>query len=302
MGDGVVHLENGVWQVGVLPGTGASLAYGRVNGRTGFVDVLRPTPPEQFGNSSACSSFIMLPWCNRIKGGVLRFRGEHYLLRTAKDDGTARHGDTRGRAWTVEAADGEQVRLSLRSADYPDLNWPFRFTAEAVYRLDGVDFIWELTLQNIDTRAFPAGFGHHPYFVRTDDVLVRIPCTAAFELTDFMATGAAVPIPARLDFRQRRGLDAAEINDVLTGRMELEPAEIVYPGQGIRLEMQCDTIFEQILLFAPAGKEFFAVEPMTNVSDGFNLFEDGIPGSGVFVLEPGESASGRVRLGAMLGE
>lgn len=298
MGDGVVHLENGVWEAGVLPGTGASLAYGRVKGRGGVVDVLRPTPPEQFGNSSGCSSFIMLPWCNRIKGGVLRFRGQHYPLRTTKDDGTARHGDVRGRAWTVEAADGEQVRLSLRSADYPDLNWPFRFTAEAVYRLDGADFIWELTLRNADTRAFPAGFGHHPYFVRTDDVMVRVPCGAAFELTDFMATGAAVPIPARLDFRQRRGLEAAEINDVLTGRMGSEPAEMAYPSRGITVEMHSDALFEQILLFAPAGKDFFAVEPMTNVSDGFNLFEDGVPGSGVFVLEPGESASGRVRLSA----
>ncbi len=297
-GDGVARLENAVWQAGVLPGTGASLAYGRVKGRSGAMDVLRPTPPEQFGNSSGCSSFVMLPWCNRIKDGVLRFRGERYRLRTTKDDGTARHGDTRGRAWTVESADGEHIRLSLRSADYPDLNWPFRFTAEVVYRLEGGDFIWEVRLRNTDTRSFPAGFGHHPYFVRTEDVLVRVPCAAAFELTDFMATGAAVPIPARLDFRQRRGLDTAEINDVLTGRTVAEPAEIVYPSRGITVEMHSEAIFEQILLFAPAGKDFFAVEPMTNVSDGFNLFEDGIPGSGVFVLEPGESASGRVRLRA----
>jgi len=39
-------------------------------------------------------------------------------------------------------------------------------------------------------------------------------------------------------------------------------------------------------------KPYFAIEPVTNANDGFNLYDKGIPGSGVFVLEPGEEKQG----------
>jgi len=50
----------------------------------------------------------------------------------------------------------------------------------------------------------------------------------------------------------------------------------------------------------PPGKSFFAVEPVSNANDGFNLYEKKIRGSGVFVLEPGEerSATFTLRAGA----
>jgi aldose 1-epimerase len=52
--------------------------------------------------------------------------------------------------------------------------------------------------------------------------------------------------------------------------------------------MECDPLFEQIILYMPAGQTFYAVEPLTNANDGFNLYDRGVRGSGVFVLEPGE--------------
>jgi aldose 1-epimerase len=290
------RLENEHWQVGILPETGASIAFGRVRQGSEWVDVLRPTPERDYGNSSNCSSFIMLPWCNRIKGGVLRFGGREHQLETTKDDGTARHGDVRKRTWTVDVASQTHIRMSLQSADFLDMNWPFRFSASAAYRLEGQDFIWELALKNVDTQDFPAGFGHHPYFVKVDDVQLQIPCSQYFVLTNYMATAAPVSIKSALDFRQMRRLPDYELNHLLTGRKPGEPAIIRYPQWGIELVMQADLAFEHILIFAPEGKFFFAVEPMTNASDGFNLYADGIPGSGVFVLQPGEEKRGSVKL------
>ena len=60
--------------------------------------------------------------------------------------------------------------------------------------------------------------------------------------------------------------------------------------------MHADELFEHILLYAPEGQPFYAVEPMTNVSDGFNLFADHVAGSGVFVLQPGEEKQANVEL------
>lgn len=289
-------LTNDFWQVGILPGTGASIAFGRVRRGDAWVDVLRPTAESDYGSSSNCSSFIMLPWCNRIKDGILRFNDAEYPLRTTTDDGTARHGDVRGRSWKIEAADEQHIQMSFNSSAYHDVNWPFRFSALAEYHLDGADFVWTLTLKNEDERPMPAGFGHHPYFVRGAGVSVQIPCAAQFDLVDYMAVAPPVPLSPRLDFRQLRAVDDSERNDLLTHRLGDAPARIVYPAAGIELDMHADSVFRHILLFAPAAKPFIAVEPMTNASDGFNLHQQGIPDSGVFILQPGEQQTGVIRL------
>ena len=294
-------LRNEYWQAGILPQTGASVAFGRVHKDGQWIDILRPTPESDYGNSSSCSSFIMLPWCNRIKNGLLRFNGQEYQLRTTKDDGTARHGDVRGRAWNIDHADDTHIRMSLRSDDFPDMNWPFNFSAVAEYALDEQLFIWTLTLKNEDSRPMPAGFGHHPYFVRStkQPPQVQIFCDQQFELVDYMATAAPVPVKPVTDFREFRPLEDYELNDLLTGRTNHEAdacAHLLFPESDLRIGMIAETLFEHILIFSPQGKPFFAVEPMTNASDGFNLHADNIPGSGVFVLQPGEEKSGQVTL------
>lgn len=295
----MITLQNRHWQVGILPETGAGIAFGRIKHNDTWVDVLRPTPVGDYGNSSNNSSFIMLPWCNRIKNGVLRFEDQSYQLETTKDDGTARHGDVRKRAWTVNLIDAYHINMSIQSSDFPDMNWPFAFSAMAEYRLDKQKFIWKLSIKNEDTRPFPTGFGHHPYFVKTvgdNAPHVQIPCSQYFELTNYMATGAPVALAERVDFQSMRALGDADINDVLTKRNGNEPARMHYPAWGATLDMYADALFEHILLYAPEGQPFYAVEPMTNASDGFNLFADHVAGSGVFVLQPGEEKAANVEL------
>lgn len=292
-------LQNPHWQVGILPKTGASIAFGRVRYSGTWVDILRPTAEADYANSSKCSSFIMLPWCNRIKDGLLRFNGAEYQLATTKDDGTARHGDVRSRAWQVQHADETHIRLTFDSRQHENINWPFAFSAAAEYQLQDRDFVLSLTLINEDTRPMPAGFGHHPYFVSPagdNAPLVQIPCDQQFELTHFMATAAPIPVKPELDFRQMRALPPREINDLLTGRHGDAPAIIRYPRWNLQLTMHADPIFAHMLLYSLPSASFVALEPMTNASDGFNLYTDGIAGSCVFVLDAGESKSGLVRI------
>ena len=299
MASNLVLLQNDFWQTGILPGTGASIAFGRVQRGGQWIDVLRPTPEADYNNSGKCSSFIMLPWCNRIKDGLLRFNGQEYQLEITPDDGTARHGDVRKRAWDIDSQDETQVHLSLDSRQQPKVNFPFQFSAQAEYSLDGRDFVWRLTLKNEDSQQMPGGFGHHPYFVRPsrdDAPLLTVPCDAEFELVDFMAVAPPVPVSPRLDFRQSRAVREMELNDLLTSRHEDAPTRLVYPGWGIELAFYSDALFKHILVYTPPGENSVAVEPMTNASDGFNLYEQGIAESGVFVLAPGQSISAEVRL------
>lgn len=286
-------LENRYWQAGILPETGASIAYGGVWNGSAWVDILRPTAPADYGNSSACSSFIMLPWCNRIGGGRLGFGGVSHQLAVTRDDGTARHGDVRGRAFAVTEASATAISMTLDSRTQEHVNWPFAFRADVTYRLDGAAFVWDLALTNLDTRPFPAGFGHHPYFVRPARApIVQVPCAEQFELENFLAVNAPVPIVPRLDFRQPRALPDGELNDLLTAPTPGEPVRLTFADRAVSVVFSADPIFAHWLIYAPLGKPFFAVEPMTNASNGFALDEADIRGSGVFVLAPGETRSG----------
>lgn len=291
-------LQNKQWQVGILPQSGASIAFGRTRLSGTWVDLLRPTNATDYDNSSKASSFIMLPWANRIRDGVLRFEGESYQLKTNKDDGTARHGDVRKRAWQISESSETSITALFDSRDFDDLNYPFAFTAQIEYRLEDYDFVWAISLTNVDERVMPAGFGFHPYFVHPADnmPLLQVPCDHQFELTNAMANSAPVPITEALDFRQPRPVTSdMQLDDLLTNRAPNEPVQLHYDDWRIRLEVHADPIFAQVLVFT-AVDGTLAVEPQTNANDGFNLYADEIAGSGVFALKPNETATGEVRL------
>ncbi len=69
---------------------------------------------------------------------------------------------------------------------------------------------------------------------------------------------------------------------------------IDWPEWNARLEMAADPIYACLVVYTPAGRDFFCVEPATNYFDGFNLAEDGRTDTGIIVLEPRDTAVGDV--------
>lgn len=287
-------LQNDYWQVGIMPETGSAITFGRVWHNAGWLDLLRPTAESDYGNASNCSSFIMLPWANRLRDARFRYEGMEYQLEPSSADGTAIHGTVRRLPWRVASAEPTRVVNTFHSIDHEGINFPFEFSAQAEFRLDGADFVLALTLKNEDTQPFPAGFGHHPYFVRDRAVQVEIPCDSRFELDNMLASAPPVPVTPASDFRALRELGDAAHEELFSGRLGSLAARMVYPQAS--LAMYADDLFQQVLLFAPEGKPFFAIEPQTNANDGFNLYDKDIVGSGVFELSPGESKTGTVIL------
>jgi aldose 1-epimerase len=294
-------LENELWQVGILPDTGASLAFGRIRHHTRWIDFLRPTPESKYDNASACASYVLVPWSNRIRAGRFSFSGRQYELRPNADDGTAIHGVGKNYPWQVDHASKSELFASYDSRGVSGVNFPFQFSSRMELRLDGASFSIRLSLRNEDTTSMPAGFGHHPYFQRTfsgpsDVVAVEIPCSQYFELDRAIPSRPAVPVEPRVDFRHLRPLGSHFIDDCLTGRAKDNPIRFVYADSGREISLHFDEIFQNVVVYVPREKDYFAVEPVTNANDGFNLHDRGIPGSGVFVLEPGQQREGTFTL------
>jgi aldose 1-epimerase len=298
-------LENAAWQVGILPQTGGPMAFGRIKHDGAWLDFFRPTSESDYDNPSKSASFPLIPWSNRIKDAHFRFLDKDYALQPNTPEGTAIHGVVRKLPCKVSEANSERIALHFDSSDYENVNFPFRFSAQIVYSVVGSDFIIETSLKNEDTQLMPGGFGHHPYFLRTlgspdNAVSLEIPCGSQFRLVNQLAYEAPIPLAdPHIDFRILRPLAPEQYDaitdDVLTHRCGDSPVRFVYPN-GIEIQLVSDPIFKHIVLYAPKEKPFFAVEPVTNTNDGFNLYERGIPDTGVFILQPGQSQSGTIRL------
>jgi aldose 1-epimerase len=289
-------IENELWQVGLLPATGMSTAFGRIRYRGQFVDFMRPTAQAEFDNASHCASYILVPWSNRVAGGEFRFRDKNYRLKINSDDGTAMHGVVKNYSWNVDAAERTRLAASFDSRQHADVNYPFAFTARAELSVEGPRFTTRIWLKNESQDPMPAGLGHHPYFQRTlasanDEVRLEIPCESYFPAEKCIPTGPAIPVDARVDFRDSRSIGDLFIDDCLTGRKGASPVVFSYPESNVTVWLDADDIFEQVVFYAPIAKSFFAVEPVSNANDGFNLLDKGVPGSGVFVLEPGQERS-----------
>jgi aldose 1-epimerase len=290
-------LQNEFWQVGILLQTGASIAFGRIQRDGAWTDFMRPTDESNYGNAGLCASYVLVPWSNRIRDGKFRFQGTEYQLRTSYKDGTAIHGVGKDLAWKVEHVDGQRLRATFKSSDFENINYPFKFSAVQEFTLDGKQFSVFTSVKNEDTRTMPAGFGHHPYFQRvigSDAVSVELPCSQYYLLENAMPDSAPVPISEeRLDFRTLKPLnpEAYEkgVDDLFAGRIGDNPVRIVYGDTEI--QMHAGALYKHIILYSPKEKSFWAVEPVTNANDGFNLYDKGILESNIIVLQLGEETS-----------
>lgn len=290
-------LQNKYWQVGILPQTGGSIAFGRIRYSGAWVDVMRPTDEADYDNSSNTSNFLMLPWANRIRDGILRYQGQSWQL-DVPADGNARHGDVRKREWQVIEQSETQLKLKIDSRDFTDFNFPFAVSAILDYRLEDDAFIWDVTLTNEDAQTIPVGFGFHPYFQRMSPTMpmLEVPCDKYFALNEAMPDSAPVDILPELDFRVLRPVqDDFTFDHLLANRDTNKPTRIVYKEWATELEMSVDDIYKHVILYsAPDGT--IAVEPQSNANDGFNLLENGIDNGGVISLNAGQTIQAEIKL------
>lgn len=313
MGTGSLGIGNEHWRIGVLPGTGASLAFGQVRlpGRArpaggadaDWYDLLRPTPTAALDDPTRCASYVLLPFSNRVRDGVLRFGGRSWQLRPNGGDGNAMHGTAHEYAWEVAEKSADAVTLWLSSTCLVGANFPWAFDARVTYALDGPRLTVRTELTNADDDEFPAGFGHHPFFRRglvdpaRSEVRLRLPFDQAWPLRGALPTGSPGPLPPSADYRKLRPLERRPFVDAcLTGRRGDEPVRLEWPASGAAISMRADEVFSHTVLYVPRRAGHFAVEPVTNANDGFNLLADGVPGHGVLVLAPGETRTGEFHL------
>ncbi len=192
----ILTIENSHWRIGFSPATGGSITSGQVRIGDAWVDVLRPTPEELLGEWWDTASYPLIPWSNRIRHSTLLWKGEAYQLRPWKTEDYAMHGTVVEFPWEVEDKGDDFVTLRFDARGYYGVNFPWDFVAHLEYRLEGKRLTVVTAVENVDDVAFPAGLGHHPYFLRQ----LRTP--------DGKNVGDVVTLPGQ----RRAGVRAGELH------------------------------------------------------------------------------------------
>lgn len=257
-----------------------------------WLDIMRATPKD-FKTSSDTASFLMAPYPNRIRDGVFMFEGRRYELKFPEKHSI--HGDVRNRAWRVDAASDSETTLSFRSQDFTDINYPFAFSVKQTLLLSSGNLLVRCSIKNEDQGHIPVGCGYHPYFMRAlggrnENVNLRFAAQGTYPSSGEtpLPDGMSIPLTTPQNFLVQKELNVA-LDTCFSGWDGI--AEVVWPESKVRVVMHASSNMSHLVLFSPPGKPFFALEPQSMMTDGFNFLARGEDRTGTAILAPGESLS-----------
>jgi aldose 1-epimerase len=230
---------------------------------------------------------LLHPWANRLAGFRYRVAGREVALDPSSpllhlhDDGLPIHGVPWSRlAWEVTEArrDGLAARLEWARDEHLAV-FPFRHRLEMAATLRPEGLTLETTLVAGHDAPVPVSFGFHPYFglpgLPRSQWRLGLPPMLRLALDRRqIPTGAEEPFGG-MDAE----LGALDFDD---GFAMLEGTEsFSLQGAGRRITVEILEGFRYAQVFAPKGKEYVALEPMSAPTNAL------MTGNGLQLVKPG---------------
>ncbi|MBV9951630.1 MAG: aldose 1-epimerase family protein [Acidimicrobiia bacterium] len=270
----------------VVRSVGATLQSLRWNDR----DLVLP-----FGDDELRPAFrgaVLAPWPNRVGDGRWTWQGQQeQLALTEPERGHAMHGLVAWSEWrTVEHTDDA---VTLTTTLWPQPGYPFQLDLTMRWSLDeerGLSA--ELTASNAGPEPAPYGCAIHPYLVApggsVDEWVLHVPADRELQVDGRLLPTELVDVPAAHDFRTRRPVDDAQMDNAFTGvhfdRGEAHVTVTDADGNGARVTFGEATPWVQVCTSDWPGASHragLAVEPMTCPPNAL------ASGTDLVVLEPG---------------
>ena len=287
----LITLRSGPLGLVLVPAVGGAIARFWSEAGPSTVELLRPAPE---GAAARCdpwsmASFPLVPWSNRICEGRFAFGGRRVSLApNHPPERHAIHGLGFRAAWTLVDRGPSGVTLEHH---HPGDAWPWPYRAAQRVTLTPVQLTLELALTNEGDAEMPAGLGWHPYFPRPAETVLTARVAAVW-LTDAEVMPVALVTPAP-DQDPSRGLrvDRVALDNVFTGWDG--QAFVAWPERGVRLRIAAGPPLGCLVVYTPRARPFFCVEPVSHVTDAFNLAA-GRPDTGMLSVAPGETVRASV--------
>jgi aldose 1-epimerase len=238
---------------------------------------------------------LMYPFANRLAGTHYRALGKQVALDprspllSRDEQGLIIHGVRwASLCFDVTAVRADRIVAHLDwSANELLAIYPFRHRIEIAVSLDPHVLCIETTIHAEE--ALPVSFGFHPYFglpglARTDWRLALPPMQRLVLDARRIPTGAEVPFAAP----ERQLADW----DCDAGFAVAPDAVFSLSGAGRRMSLELEANYRYAQIFAPVGRDFIALEPMTAAANAL------VTGHGLAIAEPGRAfrAAFRIRV------
>jgi aldose 1-epimerase len=278
-------------EVAIAPSLG-NLAYEfEVNGKNTFW-----LPYETLAEMQARPQFggnpFLAPWANRFSEDAFFANGRKFRLNP--DLGNIRRDEHRNPIhglltvspdWrvTAVAADSDSASVTSRLEFWkrPELmaQFPFAHTIEMTFRLHEGVLEVRTTIENLSTDPMPVGIGYHPYFQLHDapreQWKVHLAARDRWVLSKMVIpTGERKPV----EFPDPLPLAGVVLDDVFGGlvRDASERATFSVAGAHEKISVIYGPKYTVAVVFAPHGGQFICFEPMSAITDGFNLAHAGV--------------------------
>lgn len=296
-----LHLVAGAADIVLSPALGGSIVGFTFAGQP----ILRPTVDAAIadGNVRLASAYPLVPYSNRIRDARLTFGGSTSpLARNFGESPHSIHGVGWQRAWDVDAATATHVTLTFEH-DARGENasaWPWPFRAMQTFDLASDEtracLTATLTLVNTGDAEFPYGLGWHPFFPRDPTT------TLQFAARDVWINDATelpvrrIPASDAWSFSEPRAFTDTQIDNVFTewaGRATLRSRQ----RETVTI-IEADSACACLVVYAPTGRDFVAIEPVSQETDAFNRAANGVERTGMRILKPGAAYSCTMRITA----
>ena len=278
-------------EVSIVPSLG-NLAYEfKVNGK----NVLW-MPYETLGEMKAKPQFggipFLAPWANRLHEDAFFANGQKYRLNP--DLGNIRrdqnqlpiHGLlTVSPDWQVTAveggADSACVTSRLEFWKHPEMmaQFPFAHTIEMTHCLRDGTLEVRTTIENLSADPMPVGIGFHPYFqlhaAPRDQWKVHLAARDHLVLSKMLIpTGERKPV----EFPDPLPLANTGLDDVFGGLVRDGSGRATFSveGGGEKISVVYGNKYTVAVVYSPLGRHFICFEPMSTITDGFNLAHSGV--------------------------
>ena len=273
-------------EVSICPSIG-NIAYDlRANGKP--ILMSPPRLSEWEHKPSQAGIPFLAPWANRLDGDGYWANGKRYLLNPnaveirRDPNGLPIHGLLLyASSWHIEGlhADDHGAELSSRLDFWKHPEWmaqfPFAHTIQITHRLSGGVLEVRTTIENLSADPMPLVVGFHPWYqipdVPRDRWKIHLPVREHYKLSDkLVPTGETTPI----DFPDPTPLAGRQFDNVFGG---VDPsAEFALEADGRKISVRYGRKFPIAVVFAPSTPHVVCFEPMTGLTNGFNLAHAGI--------------------------
>ena len=276
-----IKLQAGRATLEIAPDRGGGIAGWSI----GDGPVLHPRLDEVLAlrYATGLGAYPLVPYSNRIAHGRFTWEGRDYQLPLDAGSNSI-HGVGWESAWQPGGVTPTSAALTLAHAPGPE--WPFAFDAEQRFALTETSLAWRMTVTNRHDAPAPMGFGLHPYFPRGDGCDLTFAAATVWRSGPDMLPTACVPVPPEWDHWAGRRVGEVALDNCFNGWTRR--ATLRWPGRKLTVAIVADEVFAHVVAFTPEGRDFLAVEPVTNMNDAINH-------GAMATLAPGATMSGEIR-------